>query len=243
MCLQLTYAEALLWKNNAAQLIAGAKANAAKIKCDPLFETNPRLSSLVSEIDSIKKRHGLLIESALIFAINKLPHWRAAKERISVAGGKAHLDCLAFNKNTGQLYVFECKRGHGTFDGDKIRAIDRRLDKVKASIGTHVASKGWKSSSTGVFILSFYGATWNSAYPIHDKNSVASLFEPCIGSFLREFMQHLEVATSHAFSSELQDAVNVQNGETIFDLITEDREEPWPAVQFTEHGGDLISDQ
>ena len=56
-------------------------------------------------------------------------------------------------------------------------------------------------------------------------------------------MQHLEVATSHAFSSELQDAVNVQGGETIFDLITADREEPWPAVQFTEDGGDLISDQ
>ena len=37
MCLQLTYAEALLWKNNAAQLIAGAKANAAKIKCDPII--------------------------------------------------------------------------------------------------------------------------------------------------------------------------------------------------------------
>jgi hypothetical protein len=51
-------------------------------------DANPRLSSLVSEIDGIKKRHGLLIERALIFAINKLPNWYAAKERIAVAGGK-----------------------------------------------------------------------------------------------------------------------------------------------------------
>ena len=79
MSLRLTYAEALLWKNNAAQLIADAKAKSAKIPCDPLFGSNPRLSSLVSEIDSIKKRHGLLIERALIFAINKLPHWQADK--------------------------------------------------------------------------------------------------------------------------------------------------------------------
>ena len=124
MCLRLSYAEALLWKRHASQLVADAKAKSASIPCDPLFGANPRLSSLVSEVDGIKKRHGLLIERALIFAINKLPHWQAAKEQIQVAGGKAHLDCLAFNANTRKLYVFECKRGHGSFDGDKIRAID-----------------------------------------------------------------------------------------------------------------------
>ncbi len=241
MCLRLTYAEALLWKKNAAQLIADAKAKSAKIPCDPLFGSNPRLSSLVSEIDSIKKRHGLLIERALIFAINKLPYWQADKEKISVAGGKAHLDCLAFNANTGQLYVFECKRGHGAFDGDKIRAIDMRLDKIKASIGTHVTSKGWKPSSTGVFILSFYGATWKSAYPIHDRHNVSSLFEPCVGRFVVDYMEHLEATTSNAFSSELRDAVDVPVGESVFDLITEDREKPWPDVMFTDSGAEFVS--
>ena len=44
------------------------------------------------------------------------------------------LGCLAFNNNTAQLYVFKCKRGHRAFNGDKIRAFDQRLDKVKASI-------------------------------------------------------------------------------------------------------------
>ena len=127
MCLRLSYAEALLWKKHASQLVADAKAKSAAIPCDPLFVANPRLSSLVSEVDGIKKRHGLLIERALIFAINKLPHWQATKEQIQVAGGRAHLDCLAFNTITGKLYVFECKRGHGSFDGDKIRAIDQRL--------------------------------------------------------------------------------------------------------------------
>ena len=243
MCLRLTYAEALLWKKNAAQLVADAKANSAKIPCDPLFGSNPRLSSLVSEIDSIKKRHGLLFERALIFAINKLPHWKADKEKISVAGGKAHLDCLAFNANTGQLYVFECKRGHGAFDGDKIRAIDLRLDKVKASIGAHVTPKGWKPSSTGVFILSFYGATWNSAYQIYDRNSVASLFEPCVGRFVTEYMQHLETTASDAFSAELREPVTIPVGESIFDSIVQDSVQPWPDVLFTEDGADFVSPQ
>lgn len=243
MCLRLSYAEALLWKKHASQLVADAKAKSAAIPCDPLFVANPRLSSLVSEVDGIKKRHGLLIERALIFAINKLPHWQAAKEQIQVAGGKAHLDCLAFNARTGKLYVFECKRGHGSFDGDKIRAIDQRLGNIKASIGAHAASKGWSPSSTGVFILSFYGATWKSAYPIYNKHDVATLFEPCIGRFVTEYMEHLEAATARAYSSELREPVMVSAGQSIFDAVDEGREGPRPDVQFTEDGADFVAAQ
>lgn len=243
MCLRLTYAEALLWKKHASQLVADAKARSASIPCDPLFGSNPRLSSLVSEVDGIKKRHGLLIERALIFAINKLSHWQAAKEQIPVTAGKAHLDCLAFNANTGELYVFECKRGHGSFDGDKIRAIDQRLDNIKASIGAHVASKGWSPSSTGVFILSFYGATWKSSYPIYNKHNVATLFEPCVGRFVTEYMEHLEAATARAYSSELRDPVVVSAGLSIFDAVDEGREGPQPDVLFTGDGADFVAGQ
>ncbi|UYN95213.1 MAG: hypothetical protein KIT25_24920 [Enhydrobacter sp.] len=87
MCLQLEYAEAQLWKRRARTIISDAKAAAAAIPCDPLLKRAQRLSTLVSEIDSIKKRHGRLIEDALLFAINKLPDWTATKERIPVATG------------------------------------------------------------------------------------------------------------------------------------------------------------
>ncbi|WP_209427762.1 hypothetical protein [Pararhodobacter sp. SW119] len=239
----MTYAEALLWKQHAAKLVADAKAKSAKIPCDPLFESNPRLSSLVSEIDSIKKRHGLLIERALIFAINKLRHWQAAKESIQVTGGNAHLDCLAFNATTRKLYVFECKRGHGTFDADKKRAIDQRLGNITASIGAHVSSKGWSPSSTEVFILSFYGAKWKSKYPIYDKHNVATLFEPCIGRFVTDYMEHLEAATARAYSSELREAVMVSPARSIFDEVDEAREPPQPDVLFTEDGASFVARQ
>ena len=241
MCLRLSYAEALLWKKHASQLVADAKGKSAAIPCDPLFSLNPRLSSLVSEVDGIKKRHGLLIERALIFAINKLPHWQAAKEQIQTTGGKAHLDCLAFDSNKGKLYVFECKRGHGSFDGDKIRAIDQRLNNIKASIGTHAASKGWSPSSTDVFILSFYGATWKSAYTIYNKHDIAILFEPCVGRFVTEYMDHLEAATARAYSSELREPVTVSAGQSIFDAIDEAREGPWPDVVFTKDAADFVA--
>lgn len=240
MCLKLTYAEALLWKKHASQLIADAKAKSASIPCDPLFGSTPRLSSLVSEIDGIKKRHGLLIERALIFAINKLPHWQAAKEKITVAGGRAHLDCLAFNTNSRKLYVFECKRGHGSFDGDKIRAIDQRLDRISRAIGAHVKSKGWNPVSTDIFLLSFYGATWKSKYAIYDRHSVAKLFEPCVGRFVSEYVDHIEAFTTRAYSSELREKASIPSDETIFDQLFEDREEPRPDVLFSQDGSDFV---
>lgn len=241
MCLRLSYAEALLWKKHASQLVADAKAKLASIPCDPLFAGNPRLSSLVSEVDSIKKRHGLLIERALIFAINKVPYWHAAKEQIHVTGGRAHLDCLAFNIDTRELYVFECKRGHGNFDRDKIRAIDQRLGNIKASIGAHAASKNWNPSSTSVFILSFYGATWKSAYPIYNKYDVASLFEPCVGRFVTEYMEHLESTTAQAYGSELREPVAVPAGQSIFDAVDEIPEASGPDVLFTEDGAVFVA--
>lgn len=230
----------MLWKKHASQIIADAKAKSASIPCDPLFGSNPRLSSLVSEIDGIKKRHGVLIERALIFAINKLPNWQAAKEQIPLASGKAHLDCLAFNGASGKLYVFECKRGHGSFDGDKIKAIDQRLDSISSAIGSYATTKSWHVASSDVFILSFYGAKWKSKYPIYDRHSVARLFEPCAGRFLSIYIDHIEAITTSTYSAELRDAVSIDRGETIFDLVDPDREKPWPDLLFTENGADFV---
>ncbi len=244
MCLRLTYAEALLWKTQASQLVADAKAKSASIPCDPLFGTNPRLSSLVSEIDGIKKRHGLLIERALIFAINKLPDWEARRdEKIPIAGSWLKLDCLAFNATSGKLYVFECKRGHGSFDSDKIKAIDRRLDSIGSSIVAYATSKGWRFASSDIFILSFYGAKWKSKYPIYDRHSVARLFEPCVGSFLSTYIDHIETVVTGTYSGEFRDPIDVGRGETIFDLVIPTREKPWPDLMFTDKGVDFVASQ
>ena len=240
MCLRLTYAEALLWKENANQLIADAKSKSASTPCDPLFGSNPRLSSLVSEIDGIKKRHGLLIERALIYAINKLPNWQAAKEQIPVVGGKAHLDCLAYNAALGKLYVFECKRGHGSFDGDKIKAIDHRLDSINSAIAAHSATKGWSPASCDTFILSCYGAKWKSKYPIYDRYSVARIFAPCVGSFLSIYVDYVEEVTTATYSRELRDGVSVDRDKNIFDTLNSDRRDPLPDVLFNESGASFV---
>jgi hypothetical protein len=45
----------------------------------PLLTLAPKLSKVVSVVEGIKKRHGILIEDALIAAINFVPGWKAFK--------------------------------------------------------------------------------------------------------------------------------------------------------------------
>ena len=238
MCLRLTYAEARLWKRNARKIIDDAKRAATKMSCDPLLLQVPRLSALVSEIDSIKKRHGLLIEKALIFAINRVPDWCATKERISVAGGRAHLDCLAYNKTTKRLFVFECKRGHGNQDHDKIEAIDNRLDRIEKAMPAYAASKGWATGKIRLFLLSFYGVRWKSRYSIYNCQSAAALFGPCVQTFMDHFMRHVEHETIREYAEQLRDPpIAVAYGGTIFDKI--DIEGPPRAVDIQFREGDV----
>jgi hypothetical protein len=143
---------------------------------------------------------------------------------------------LAFNEATGELLVFECKRGHGSFDADKVRAIDERLRKVSASIASHAASKKWSPSSVRVFILSFYGKPWRSAFTIHDARSIASVFEPCVGGFMREYMKYIESSTARVFAGELRDAAVPPDGDTIFDRLDELDPLGRPDIVFTEDG-------
>jgi hypothetical protein len=207
MCLRLKYAEALQWKKKAREILDKAREAGKANPCDPLFLSNPRLSALVSEVDSIKKRHGLLIEDALIYAINLIPGWVATKkEKITVASGKAHLDCLAYNSKSRVLYVFECKRGHGNFDRDKTRAFDQRLDQIGAVIAAHAKASGWNPVEERLFILSFYGKKWKSKYQIYDSGDIASLFEPCLGTFVNQYMRHIEDHARDAYSQEKADS-------------------------------------
>lgn len=77
MCLKLSVAEATLWRQKAHSLIE--QASASKIAPDPLLTLAPKLSKVVSVVEGIKKRHGILIKDALIAAINSVPGWKAFK--------------------------------------------------------------------------------------------------------------------------------------------------------------------
>jgi hypothetical protein len=176
------------------------KAVAAKIEPDPLLNSAPRLSKVVSVVEGIKKRHGTLIEDALIAAIRFVPGWTAMKSVIPRPNGSVFKpDCVAINFGTKTAYVFECKRRYTSHDEGAKKAIDLRLDEIAALFPAFAVSRGWSITDTGIFILSFYGdggqisnSKSNRKYTVHDRRSVATLFPPCALKFTNDFIEYSE---------------------------------------------------
>jgi hypothetical protein len=92
--------------------------------------------------------------------------------------------------------VFECKRQYASYDADKKKAIDSRLDEIAKLFPAYATSRGWAVSTTRIFILSFYGGGSGSKFPIYDRRSVASLFPPCAVRFTDDFIRYSETIVS-----------------------------------------------
>ena len=182
----------------------------------------------------------------------KYPTGWQKKAKIPVSSGNAFLDCIAFNHKSGKLYVFECKRGHASPDGSAQKSIDSRLDDIKISIPAYLSSVNWNPKSFDLFILSFYGSVWNSKYKIFDRASIASIFEPCVGLFMDEYMRYIEYIVRNMYSSRIRTEFNVRGGDadadkdiadegdSIFCKLENEPKEIEGEIQFTESKAKLV---
>jgi hypothetical protein len=202
MCLKLPYVEARLWRDKAHRLIS--RSVAATKTIDPLLTSAGKLSEVVSVVDGIKKRHGLLIEDALIAAINFVPGWAAHRGVIPRGAGKVFkTDCVAYNRAAKTAYLFECKRQYTFLDGDAKKAVDGRLDEIAKLFPAFATSQGWSVTNESLFILSFYGTAKGNKYPVHDRRTVASLFPPCAMRFVNDFVSYTEASVGRWCSERL----------------------------------------
>lgn len=204
MIIRISCAEATIWTNSANRIINDSMNNAKNIPCDPLLKTGRQLSSFVSEIDGVKKRHGRLLSEALIYAISKTSGWKAHRGGLSIIKGKSPLGCLAFDSTTGKLFIFDCRRGHGSFDKDTRNATDRRLKLINNHATSYVKKKfGWSVKKKYPFILSLYGNTWPASYPIRNINDISKVFSPCIGTFIKMYARYVEYKVTDHYASKI----------------------------------------
>ncbi len=158
----------------------------------------------MSVVDGIKKRHGLLIEDALIAAIKFVPGWTASKSVIPRGAGKVFkTDCVAYNQSAARAYVFECKRQYAFLDGVAKKTVDDRLDEIAKLFPAFATSQGWSVSNHDLFILSFYGTAKGKKYQVHDRHTVASLFPPCAMRFVNDFVSYTEAIVGRWCSERL----------------------------------------
>jgi hypothetical protein len=151
-------------------------------KADPLVEA--KYSRVTSIVSSAYKRHGSVLERALIAALTAAPHlqvWAEPHFRVSQAAERLadsdqtalgaelpygaegspralQIDLLVYNRNAKRLGAYEGKRGFGYHDSGKKRSMQRDLRCVHMLLRSYgVQQHGLEISESAAHMIFYYG--------------------------------------------------------------------------------------
>jgi hypothetical protein len=152
-----------------------------RFAADPLV--GERYSRITSIVSSAYKRHGAIIEQALIAALASAPHlqvwpdpvFRVSPEADMLAGSDAsafgnslrygaenftrtlQVDVLVYNRATGLLGAYESKRGFGYHDSGKKRSMLRDLRCLQMLLLSYGQARGVNGAAAEARIVFYYG--------------------------------------------------------------------------------------
>jgi hypothetical protein len=152
-----------------------------RFTCDPLV--GERYSRITSIVSSAYKRHGAIIEQALLAALTSAPHlqvwpdpvFRVSPEADMLAGSDAsafgnslrygaenftrtlQVDVLVYNRATGLLGAYESKRGFGYHDSGKKRSMLRDLRCLQMLLLSYGQARGVSGAAAEARIIFYYG--------------------------------------------------------------------------------------
>jgi hypothetical protein len=160
-----------------------AALEATKFAADPLVD--PTASRTASIVSSAYKRHGFILERALLEKLEQSPRFQVWEDRaFSVPQGADHVvagsignptsligaefpyggpgrtiqvDLLVFDKQLKKLSAYEVKRGTGLHDSGKRRSILRDLLCTQLLLRSYGATKHIRARTAESKILFYYG--------------------------------------------------------------------------------------
>ena len=156
------------------------KLQAKKFKLDPL--AGKKYSKVVSVLSSAYKRHGFILERAILEQLKTNPDLIVWEDRAfqvdqtadhivdtiindPTSGLKAEIgykdnghrtlqvDAIVYNKKTRCIAAYEIKRGNGLHDSGKRRSILRDLLCVQVLLKSYAHSKGYKAKKARSHII------------------------------------------------------------------------------------------
>jgi hypothetical protein len=156
---------------------------AKKFRVDPL--AGKKYSKVVSVLSSAYKRHGFILERAILEAVKENPDlvvWHDPVFHVSTSAdhmvdtiiltpdaafstempyGAGHrtlqVDLIVFDKKNEHVTSYEIKRGNGLHDAGKKRSILRDLLCQQVLLKSYAASKGYTAKTARVHIIFYYG--------------------------------------------------------------------------------------
>jgi hypothetical protein len=154
-----------------------------KFRVDPL--AGEKYSKIVSVMSSAYKRHGFILERALLEATKQntdLVVWEDPLFQVSnpadhmvdsilktpehafdteMPYGEGHrtlqVDLITYNKKTRHITSYEIKRGNGLHDAGKKRSILRDLLCQQVLLKSYAKAKGFDAKTAHVHIVFYYG--------------------------------------------------------------------------------------
>ena len=152
---------------------------------DPDPIAGPHFSKITSVMSSAYKRHGYILERAILETLKLCPEFEVWREPVFqvpsavdhiVAGSineptkligtdyptsdgdrTLQVDVIVFNKKTGTLGAYEIKRGAGLHDSGKRRSMLRDTLCIQVLLKSYGKSRGHDAGSVFSHIIFFYG--------------------------------------------------------------------------------------
>ena len=161
------------------------RLNIKKFRTDPIG--GEHFSKIVSVMSSAYKRHGFIIERAILERLSENPDFEVWEDRAFMVDGVAdhlvdasiddpeklinsqtgysdanvkrtlQIDALVYNRKTKHISCYEIKRGNGLHDSGKRRSILRDLLCSQVLLKSYAESKGLTVQSARSHIIFYYG--------------------------------------------------------------------------------------
>jgi hypothetical protein len=159
------------------------KLKTKKFKRDPI--AGEHFSKIVSVMSSAYKRHGFILERAILEQLKTNPNFEVWEDRSfqvptiadhlvdSTIGNpekifesetnyedgprSLQIDTIVYNKLNNQISAYEIKRGNGLHDAGKRRSILRDLLCAQVLLKSYGRKKGYEVSTARSYIIFYYG--------------------------------------------------------------------------------------
>ncbi len=159
------------------------RLNAREFRADPV--AGPHFSKIVSVMSSAYKRHGFIIERAILEQLKRNPNFEAWDDRaFQVTPAADHIvdsaighpeevfgsetvyrdghrtlqvDAIVYDTKSRRIRAYEIKRGSGKHDAGKRRSILRDLLCLQILLRSYGQSRGLEAVEASAHIIFYYG--------------------------------------------------------------------------------------
>ncbi|MTI42512.1 hypothetical protein JM93_03181 [Roseibium hamelinense] len=198
-----------------------------------------RLTQVKGPLDSLSKRHGILLEEAIAHAfvasardryeVQKQVGVKVSKEAMSLVdsnqldkleglnfpianthGKRAMIDIVVFDHETGDLHVISVKRGGGAQGGSDARNARKDLTAAGLMLKNHMLRKGLPVLAVRQVLVDWYGRSGIVGRPTVTRTTVDAYFGIPISGFVEAMSAYMSSSIAQRMMPRLMTAIGAK---------------------------------